>query len=70
MHQQNSIETAERNSGLKMNVEIGESPNESTNKMIRESMNNSAHESGSPGLKLRGVPVMKSVKIDEGTKTL
>lgn len=74
VQQQNSIETAERNSGLRMNVEIGDSPNESTNKVqnLRESMNNSVHESGSgrAALKLRGVPVVKSVKLDEATKTL
>ena len=35
-------------------------------------MNNSVHESGSgrAALKLRGVPVVKSVKLDEAAKTL
>lgn len=55
-----------------MNVEIGDSPNESQTKMknARDSMTNSAHDAGSAALKLRGVPVLKSVKLDEAAQTL
>lgn len=55
-----------------MNVEIGDSPNESQTKMknIRDSMTNSVQDAGSAALKLRGVPVLKSVKLDEAAQTL
>jgi hypothetical protein len=61
------MESVAGHSGLRMNVEIGDSPNESQTKMknIRDSMTNSVQDAGSAALKLRGVPVLKSVKLDE-----
>ena len=66
------MESVAGHSGLRMNVEIGDSPNESQTKMkhARDSMTNSAHDAGSAALKLRGVPVLKSVKLDEAAQTL
>lgn len=59
-------------SGLRMNVEIGDSPNESQTKwkQARDSMAGSVHDAGSVALKLRGVPVLKSVILDEAAQTL
>jgi len=66
------MESVAGHSGLRMNVEIGDSPNDSQTKMkhARESATNSAHDAGSAALKLRGVPVLKSVILDEAAQTL
>jgi len=76
LQHQKSMESV-ADSGLRMNVEIGDSPNESQTKMkninnnnTRDSMTNSVHDAGSAALKLRGVPVLKSVKLDEAAQTL
>jgi|TARA_B110001450_G_scaffold245926_1_gene259484 hypothetical protein len=73
------MESVAGHSGLRMNVEIGDSPNDSQTKMKHareinlDSATNSAHDAGAAALKLRGVPVVKAGildVVDEAAQTL
>ena len=74
-HQQ-SMGSVAGHSGLRMNVEIGDSPthtvNESQAKMqrARDSAADSAHDAASAALKLRGVPVLESAVAGGAAQTL